>query len=98
MSHQFNSLISEESSNKNLKDRLAPYIASWPIFLSCIVLCVAVGFFYLRYTIPKYESSTVFLVKNAEQNAPKSDDIINEVLDGKRQVNLNNEVMLVSSR
>ena len=98
MVQQYNGFVSEEFSSKSLKDRLSPYTAAWPFFLSSIVVCLACGVFYLRYSIPKYEARTVFLVKNSEQAKPSSDDIINDVLDGKRQVNLNNEVMLVTSR
>jgi len=71
MFSQFNGFVSEELNTKSLKDRLSPYIGAWPIFLSCILICIAAGVFYLRYSIPKYESSTVFLVKNAEQEASR---------------------------
>ncbi|MGR3854272.1 GumC family protein [Chryseobacterium indologenes] len=42
----------------NLKNAIAKYLYKWPWFVASIIICVAVAFIYLRYSIPKYQSKT----------------------------------------
>ncbi|MEN5308861.1 polysaccharide biosynthesis tyrosine autokinase [Chryseobacterium cucumeris] len=42
----------------NLKNVIAKYLYKWPWFVASIIICLAVAFIYLRYSIPKYQSKT----------------------------------------
>ncbi|KAA2215702.1 GumC family protein [Chryseobacterium sediminis] len=42
----------------NLKKAILKYLYKWPWFVASIIICVAVAFIYLRYSIPKYQSKT----------------------------------------
>ncbi|WP_313001111.1 GumC family protein [Chryseobacterium gleum] len=42
----------------NLKKAISKYLYKWPWFVASIIICVAVAFIYLRYSIPKYQSKT----------------------------------------
>jgi capsular exopolysaccharide synthesis family protein len=42
----------------NLKKAILKYLYKWPWFVASILICVAVAFIYLRYSIPKYQSKT----------------------------------------
>src|SRR6186997_942747 len=88
----------DESNRKTVKERLTAYVANWPIFLVSFLVCLGTAIFYLRYTVPKYMVSTAFLVKELQEGGSNSKDIIEQALNGKTDVNLSNEMMLVSSR
>ncbi|THV59015.1 GumC family protein [Chryseobacterium candidae] len=42
----------------NLKKVIAKYLYKWPWFIASIIICLAVAFIYLRYSIPQYQSKT----------------------------------------
>lgn len=88
--------MEEKKTTKTVKDQLAKYLANWPVFFILLAICLGTGFLYARYTIPKYIATTSFLVKNAG-GGDNSKDLIEEALNGKNQVNLNNEMLLLGS-
>ena len=97
MSKEKIGLFGEEKPNSTLRQKMANYLKYWPVFVICILLCVGAGLVYIRYTSPKYISTTAFLVKGAEYGQQSSQDLIESAMGGNRQVNLNNEILLVSS-
>src|SRR5687767_5092787 len=88
----------DEANKKTIKERISTYLANWPIFLISFLFCIGTAIFYLRYSVPKYMTSTAFLVKELEEGGSNSKDIIEHALNGKTDVNLSNEMMLVGSR
>lgn len=92
-----NGIFGEEQSTITIRERLLGYFAWWPLFLICIILFVGAGILYTRYTVPKYMATTSFLIKGSEKGKPNSEDLIESALNGKREVNLNNEILLISS-
>ncbi|MGI9582364.1 GumC family protein [Chryseobacterium sp. RRHN12] len=42
----------------NLKKTISQYLYKWPWFIASIILCVAVAYIYLRYSVPKYQTKT----------------------------------------
>jgi capsular exopolysaccharide synthesis family protein len=94
---QENGFFGEEQQTSNLKDRLSAYISNWPLFIVLTGLCVGAGIFYTRHTTPKYIAETTVIVKNTEENKVSKDDLIESALAGKSEVNLNNELLLISS-
>jgi capsular exopolysaccharide synthesis family protein len=98
MAYTENGFLGDEISSKTIKDRLSLYIAKWPLFAICILVCVGTGVFYLSFAIPKYIATTTFLVKQSGNSKLKSNDLLEEVLNGKPDVNMSSEIMVVSSR
>ncbi|MFN1215980.1 GumC family protein [Chryseobacterium kwangjuense] len=42
----------------NIRKAISKYLYKWPWFIASIMICVAIGYIYLRYSIPKYQSKT----------------------------------------
>jgi len=98
MAHKNTNLFRAESDSSAIKDRLMIYVRKWPIIAMFLFICVALGVLYNRYTVPKYLSSTQILIKGAETESTSTQDLVEDAVKGKRQVNLNNEVLLVKSK
>lgn len=96
MTLENNHFFGEEQSI-TLKDRLLRYLAYWPLFLISTILCLGAGIMYIKYTVPKYVSNTSLLVKGSERGKQDSEDLIESALNGKREINLNNEMLLLSA-
>ncbi|TDH24633.1 polysaccharide biosynthesis tyrosine autokinase [Segetibacter sp. 3557_3] len=97
MNKQANGLFGEATTDTSVRELFARYLAKWPIFVACLAICIGTGLFYVRYTVPKYLSTTSFLIKGAEGGTPNSADIIEMALSGKREININNEILLIGS-
>lgn len=94
MALEENGIFGEEKSTISIKERISGYLAYWPLFLVCTLVCLGAGVFYARYTVPKYMANVSFLVKRADAN---SGDLIESALNGKGQGNLNSEMLLINS-
>jgi capsular exopolysaccharide synthesis family protein len=91
-------LVSSEPDNTTIRERLIKYLAKWPLFVFLLAGCITAGVIYTRYTVPKYLSSTQIMIREQGTNTADSKDIIENVAKGKRDVNLNNEILLVKSK
>ena len=54
----------EEQSSFNFQTIFAAFILNWKWFLLSIIICVGIGFLYLRYTTPVYNTSAKLLIKD----------------------------------
>ncbi len=89
--------------NKNHKEEspvsqvLGGYIIYWPLFLICLALGLGSAYFYLRYTIPKYEANASILIKDEKKGAEDSKGI--EALDiiSTKKI-IDNEIEVLQSR
>lgn len=98
MSQSNNEFFAENHSAITLKERLTSFFVNWPLFILCILFSVCAGLFYIKFTIPKYMSTTSFLVKGGEEGSATSKDLIESAVNGgKKEINLNNEMLLISS-
>ena len=56
------------------------------------------GIYYFLYTAPKYLATTSLIVIGTKENSSgNSSDVVGDALKGKQEVNLNNEILLLSS-
>ena len=90
---QEKSVFGEVQNSMSLRDTLTRYLKRWPLFVAFLTVCIGGGIFYTRSAVPKYLSSTSFLVKESGGNNPTSNDLIDNALNGKSQINLNNELL-----
>jgi capsular exopolysaccharide synthesis family protein len=97
MSSEDQGLFGEEKNTVSVKELLHKYLAKWPLIAICLLGCVGSGILYIRYSVPKYKASTLFLVK--DQGKSTSTDIIEAAINGsgKKQTNINNEIIQFSS-
>ena len=51
---------------------LAGYISYWPLFLMCLTLALGAAYFYIKYSIPKYEATAKILIKDDKKGATDS--------------------------
>ena len=97
MSGKLNGIV-EETNTRSIRDKISPYVKSWPIFLVSLLICIGIAVIYLRYTVPKYMATTSFLVIELDGESTGSKDIIEHAMNGKSEVNLSSEIMQVSSK
>jgi capsular exopolysaccharide synthesis family protein len=90
-------IFGEEKSTVSIKELIQKYLAKWPIIAACLLVCVGSGILYIRYSVPKYQANTSFLVK--DQGKSTSTDLIEAAVNGsgKKQTNINNEIIQFSS-
>lgn len=58
----------EETSSIDFQLIYTTLILNWKWFLLSLIVCVGLGFIYLRYTAPIYESTAKVLIKDDEQS------------------------------
>jgi capsular exopolysaccharide synthesis family protein len=90
-------IFGEEKSTVSVKELVHKYLNKWPIIAICLLVCVGSGILYVRYSVPKYQANTSFLVK--DQGKSSSTDLIEAAVNGsgKKQTNINNEIIQFSS-
>lgn len=67
--------IVKPSDDTHLGQILAGYLTYWPIFLISLALAVGGAFFYLRYTIVKFEANATLVIKDEK----KGEDVSKEM-------------------
>ncbi len=98
MTSGFKSLIqtNKVASAKSFKDTLLTYLYYWPLFLISLLLFLAAGFAYIRYSIPLYVANTIINVKGdvgTGKGGSNQGDLINNAMNGgKATINLDNEL------
>ena len=97
MKPQEKGIFGQEQNHASLREFIIDYLKRWPLFLGCLVFCIGAGVLYTRYAIPKFLSSTSFLVKEATDSKSGPNDLIDNALNGKSQINLNSEILQFGS-
>ncbi|MDX1428109.1 MAG: Wzz/FepE/Etk N-terminal domain-containing protein, partial [Salegentibacter mishustinae] len=57
----------------NLRDEVEKYLRYWPWFIIGVVLCVFIGFIYLKYTTPEYSTTASIIIKDEKSKGPSSE-------------------------
>ncbi len=85
---------SRETSLNQLWNRYASY---WPWFVFLLLLAVGAGCMYMRYTIPKYESTARLLIKDEKKGVEDSKGLESINLISTKKI-LENEMEVLQSR
>lgn len=56
--------MAEEQSSFNFQTIYKAFILNWKWFLLSILICIGIGFLYLRYTTPVYNTTAKLLIKD----------------------------------
>lgn len=98
MVQQDNGIFPVEQNAVSVKEQLSKYFAKWPLFMASLLFCLGAGYFFTRYTVPKYIATNYILIKGTQSGGTTgTSDLIESALNGKREVNLNNEMMLMNA-
>lgn len=65
---QLNKNAKRYSEVKGFRDEVEKYLKNWPWFLFWILLAVAAGYFYLKYTTPVYQASASIIINEEKGN------------------------------
>ncbi len=99
MSQYPSNQITEEEIN--LREELDKYLRYWPWFLLSTILCVVVGFIYLKFTTPIYKTTASIIIKDEDSKGPSSEmaafaDL--GLLGGMGTNSIENEIGILKSR
>lgn len=89
--------ISERKEDNLIHQVVSKYLPYWPMFLTAILLGVAVAQVYLRYTIPIYEATATLIVKDEKKGNEES-----KLMESLDQISskkiVENEIEVIQSR
>lgn len=87
----------EENEENLFSELLFRYLPWWPLFVALILICAGAAWFYLRYTVPVYETSATLLIKDEKKGINESSLLQSlDLLGGKKIVE--NEIEVIHSR
>lgn len=89
----------EEEQSVNVREILTKYLYHWPLFVIGVVLCLSIGFIYLRYASPIYVVNTSILIKD-DKKGPSAGaaDLLNQLdMFGSTKV-VDNEIEILKSK
>lgn len=73
MSQQQHTPIRPQEEEINLREELDRYLKYWPWFVFGVILCVLIGFVYLKYTTAQYSTTASIIIKDEESKGPSSE-------------------------
>jgi tyrosine-protein kinase Etk/Wzc len=62
----------QQKEDNQMSQALAGYLSYWPLFLVCLLLALGAAFFYIRYSIPKYEANATVIIKDEKKGSDDS--------------------------
>lgn len=86
-------LESAQGESDSGKNTFAKYAAYYPYILLSLAICVGIGYYYIRVTPPKYEASTLLMIKTNTNESYGADDLVSSALNGKQQANIAREIV-----
>ena len=101
MSQSQNSPRPFQEEEIDLREELDKYLRYWPWFLIGVTLCVFIGFVYLHFTTPVYNTTASIIIKDDEGKGPSSElsafaDM--GLLSGMGTSSIENEIGILNSR
>ncbi len=93
-------LFSENGSKGlTVKEIALKYLSYYPLFIISIAVCIGVALLYLRYTVPKFQASTLIMVKGNQPSGAQQqvNDLVGTAMSSQLQGNLNNELISLRS-
>ncbi len=87
--------FNEEEESFDLKDVLFKYLRYWPWFLGATILCMALGYAYMRYAPITYQSvAKIKIIDDSKELNVASDAL---AFMGGSSINLENEIEVLKS-
>src|SRR5689334_22326421 len=93
-------LKAQNNSKPTLKELILTYLSYYPMFIISLLICLGIALVYISFSIPKYNTSALILVKGASSSSSSSsegsNDLVDKALSG-GVPNLQNDMMLLRS-
>src|SRR4051812_20649457 len=90
-------LKTQSISKPTLKELILEYLSYYPLFVISLLICFGAALLYINFTVPKYNTSALILVKGASASSSgSSNDLVDKALSG-GVPNLQNDMMLLRS-
>lgn len=88
-----------EGQKIDLRAYFRKYLFHWPVFVVGLILCLSIGFLYLRYATPVYMVNSTLLIKDDKKGgAAAGSDILNDLdVFGSSKV-VDNEIEIFKSK
>ena len=95
--HTENKKMVEENEEGMMQQIFAKYLPYWPLFLTSVIIAMAVGYAYMKYTTPVYEAKATIIIKDEKKGNEESQmmESLNQ-LSSKKIVE--NEIEVIQSR
>ncbi len=92
-------LMGVGQNDENFREVIFSYLRKWYWFVLSLVLCVALAYVYMRYTVPQYSVSTSILL-NQQNSSAASEMAAFQDLDffNEGQSKIENETQILKSR
>src|SRR4051812_12290347 len=90
---------SQHISKPTLKELILKYLSYYPLLVISLLVCFGAALLYITFTVPKYNTSSLILVKGASTSSSSSggsNDLVDKALSG-GVPNLQNDMMLLRS-
>jgi capsular exopolysaccharide synthesis family protein len=97
MRKEENGIFAEEPGSISIRESLSKYFSYWPLFVLSVLLCGGAGYIYAKYTVPQYMATSTFLIIGTKSGSSAQDDLVQAALSGKKEINVNNELLLLNS-
>ncbi|SFR31336.1 capsular exopolysaccharide family [Robiginitalea myxolifaciens] len=88
--------LEESGQGQDLKSLVSRYLKYWPWFVAGVILCVALGFLYMRYAPVTYESTAKIEILNEEEGININSDALSLLGTGS-SINMENEMEVLHS-
>ena len=94
---QQTSIIVAEDDGLDFKKLIYIFLQYWPWFLLSVVICMLIGFLYIRYATPVYKVHAKILIKDDKGGSASSEDLLSELNVFNTKNNVNNEKQILQT-
>jgi len=89
--------IKEEREENMMQQIASKYLPYWPMFILAIIIAIALGYIYLRYTTPLYQATATIIIKDDRKGNEESKLVESlDQISSKKIVE--NEIEIIQSR
>ena len=84
--------------SNSIGELISRFFYYWPLLILSVIVCLAIAYTFLRYTIPIYKVETTLMIKDDKKSAGAGTDILNQIdAFGNTKV-VESEIALLRSR
>lgn len=88
---------SAQGESDSIKNTFSKYAAYYPYILLTLAVFISIGYYYIRVTPPKFEASTLLMIKTNDQEYYGGEDLVSSALSGKQQSNIAREIVQLNA-
>ena len=93
--------FTQEVTEPNLREQIEVYLRQWPWFIITVLVALTLGYLYLRYTTPIYQTKTSIIIKDSKGLGAASEYAAFEdigLISGMNANSIENEIALLRSK